>query len=799
MFGKKKAASGGSKSKSKSKPVKQGHSVNFFAAHAEKLILGIVVFALGYLVYEGVGGEGYDPKRQPTELSQTADTLLQSIRNGDPWPELEKERTIVHDFAQRTEQARLPSNPDLYPVPVMEVQDKGAYQKRGDPELAAPVKVIGQSVVGLIAVEAPENAIDPFEDFEDAKKLEGKKRQSNRNTRAAPAMGSSGSAGSSGMGSADTASMTPGYPGMAGDTGPLKRIFPPEFNKGFPVAGATGMGGYGSEASSTMMSGSGASGGMMSGSGFGAPAGTLSGAPTIKPKKTLAVPIFFNAVTALVEHDALVKEYDAKLRESASFMLPRDMPLYLSFEVQRVEITKVDQKIEENDWQKVTDGTQQLIMMKDWLPKYPQRVPDVIDPMAFDQALTMPIPPMLIQDYRRFTKHPDIDWIWDAGMQQMAIPMPDPTLNLPDPSEGVLPGDLPTVGGMGMGMGGSMGSMDSGSGYGMGYGMGGSGELSGGMGSGYGSMGSMGSMGSGYGGGMASGSEMGGYGMGGYGMDSYGMGAAMMPTKYKMIRFYDKLKGNDVRKTFKYRVRVMLEDPNYPSDKFPAPRSSDLQDDVFARVAKLRQKEDPEAEAARKENLKLRANAKPRIYNRTKRFTPWSEPSNSIYVRGTEDVYFGKFRKKGNDEVDGVLVKLDTSKGAYVPMYSFVTEDNKEDKKVPTIERGVVLIYDKLTTQFVHPITMVIKTWKDYSDFKGWSTVVDIRGNDPLALSDKDDPLTEIGEVMLLMGDGRVEVTNEYDDAFWYRAFTFADEREAAENSAGAIDAAAMSGYGGAP
>ena len=544
------------------------------------------------------------------------------------------------------------------------------------------------------------------------------------------------------------------------------------------------MSGYGSE-SSSMMGGS--SGSMMSGSGGGGAApGALTGGPTVKPKKTLAQPIFFNAVTALVEHDALVKEYDAKLRESASFMLPRDRPWYLSFEVQRVQVdpTKADQKFEEKDWQKVTDGNQQLIMMKNWLPKYPQRVPDVIDPTAFDQALTMPIPPMLIQDYRRFTKHPEIDWIWDAGMANMPMPLPDPTTNLPDPSEGVLPGDLPMAGGMdssmgmGMGMGGSMGSaMESGSGYGMNYGMGSGGEMSG-------------SMGAGYGGGMES-----SYGMGG----GYGMGAAMIPTKYKMIRFYDRLKESDVRKTFKYRVRVMLEDPNYPSDKFPAPRSSDLQDDVFARVALLRQKEDPEAEAIRKANLALRANAKPQVYNRTKRFTPWSEPSNSIYVRGTEDVYFGKFPKKGNDEVDGVLVKLDTQRGAYVPMFSFVTEDNKEDKKVPTIKRGAVLVYKELTTQFVHPITMVIKTWEKYSNFNGWSTVVDIRGNDPLVLSEKDDPLTELGEVMVLMGDGRVEVTNEYDDAFWYRGFTFADEREAADNSSGTDPMGAMSGYGTTP
>ena len=191
----------------------------------------------------------------------------------------------------------------------------------------------------------------------------------------------------------------------------------------------------------------------------------------------------------------------------------------------------------------------------------------------------------------------------------------------------------------------------------------------------------------------------------------------------------------------------------------------------------------------------LFSGTRPKIYNRTKRYTAWSDASNPIYVRGTEDVYIGKVPKKSGDPVvDAVLVKLDTQKGAYVPMFSFVTEDTKE-VRLPPFRKGTMLSVPKLTTQFAHPITTIIKEWPDYN-FNGWSTVVDIRGNDALALSDnKDDPLSDIGEMMVLMGDGRVEVTNEFDDAFWYRAFTLADEREAAEKGTAATDT--MGGMGG--
>ncbi len=59
------------------------------------------------------------------------------------------------------------------------------FVKRGDPNLMAPTKVVGQSVMGLIAVEANEDYVDPFEDFEDAVKLKGKTSGNNtgRNAR----------------------------------------------------------------------------------------------------------------------------------------------------------------------------------------------------------------------------------------------------------------------------------------------------------------------------------------------------------------------------------------------------------------------------------------------------------------------------------------------------------------------------------------------------------------------------------------------------------------------------------------
>ena len=69
---------------------------------------------------------------------------------------------------------------------------------------------------------------------------------------------------------------------------------------------------------------------------------------------------------------------------------------------------------------------------------------------------------------------------------------------------------------------------------------------------------------------------MGGYGMGsgGYGMPGMpGMGMKQPIVKYKMIRFFDFTA--EPGKSYQYRVRVMIEDPNRPLDKSCGAESAD--------------------------------------------------------------------------------------------------------------------------------------------------------------------------------------------------------------------------------
>lgn len=49
--------------------------------------------------------------------------------------------------------------------------------------------------------------------------------------------------------------------------------------------------------------------------------------------------VVFNAITALVPHKKMVDEYLLQFQDSGIFNPMRDMPFYLSFELQRVDVT----------------------------------------------------------------------------------------------------------------------------------------------------------------------------------------------------------------------------------------------------------------------------------------------------------------------------------------------------------------------------------------------------------------------------------------------------------------------------
>ena len=341
------------------------------------------------------------------------------------------------------------------------------------------------------------------------------------------------------------------------------------------MEGGMGMGGMGMGRGGM---GAGGMGGMAGGAAGGA-GGSLGANKNTGPKNKIASQgAIFVAATALVKHKEMFEDFERNLKNSGDYNMGRDVPVYLSFEVQRVDVSQnPNREVQEKEWKTVSDGGKQYAMRKNWATKPPlgRPVPEVIDVNARHPGITMPIPPVLIKDYRDFCKHPAIDWVWDSK-RLIAPPKRNDQKKDDEGDEDILPGQTAGGGaaGGGMGMGGMGGRGMGGMGMGMEGGMGGMEGMEGGYGGmegGYGGMeGGYGGMEGGYGGmeGGYGGMEGGMGGMGGMGMG--GMGGATMSAgpqpEFKMLRFYDMLTPQDVGKTYRYRVRLIMRDPNYPKN-----------------------------------------------------------------------------------------------------------------------------------------------------------------------------------------------------------------------------------------
>ena len=821
MFGKKDKAEKPAKAEKapgKTKKSKGGSSSgksgpNFFAAHIEKLIMGVVVAAAGYLVYAGFSGAGYPTDRDPSSLSQSSSQVLQQISE-DHWPAIAAEREVKHSFVPDVEKARRPTDADSYAIGSLREASSGPRELRGDPKVLPPEQLVLRCVSGAIAIEVPKETPDPFEAFEDADRITNSRRPQRRNNqpeeeddedKIKPPPRRL-------LSKYDLGAQIGAMLGMAGEGG---------MGMGGMGMGGMGMGGMGDMGGGMGMGGSGmgmggmGEGGMAGGAGAGAGGGLGNNRDRGPKTKIASQGAIFVAATALVRHKEMFEEFERQLKNSGDYVFSRDTPVYLSFEVQRVDVTKDPARVvAEAEWKTVSDGAKQVAMRKNWAIRPPlgRPVPEVVDMNARHPGLTMPIPPMLIKDYRDFCKHPAINWVWDTKMLIAPPKKDDQKKKENEGEEDTLPGQAgggAAAGMGGMGMGGmGMGGMGDMGGMGMGgMGMGGMG-MEGGMGSegGYGGYGGeMGSDGGygGYGGDMGSGMDgmgMGGMGMGGMGMGGMGMGGSGMggmgmmagpQPEFKMLRFYDMLTDKDLGKTFRYRVRLIMRDPNYPErirfpdgdrDLIPAPQPSSLQKAVFDRVSDQRKIDDEAFKANNKARRKLLE-------------TPWSEPSQPVRISARYEAFAGLGAETGSTIRPSAVAG--DSEASVVATFTELSTGVTYAKSFGDAKRGSVLNAKKDVLDFVVPANRVIKK-REYQLLTN-SIVIDMRGGEELGASSKrdGDPLAASGEVMLMLGDGSIEFTSDIDDTFEYRMHTFADEHEAAKRMAANGGMGGMGGMGG--
>lgn len=801
---------------------------NFFQLHVEKMVLGLIALVMAYLVYDGLGTKGIADNKNPKNLADTATTALNSVK-ADHANEImsQAERQFKVEFEGRAKSSRTPTIDKPYETDPWEIAPRSMNEKRGDPAMLAPINLQVVTGYGALAINVKADAVDPLEDFEDADEIRSRRRPPRSTNRPGGAGGrNSSSGGSSGLlpggadggdmgdsGSSDSGGLLggPGMgPGMGAGAGGSRRLNP-QYDRGF--GGSSGLGGglmgpsgsdggdmgdLGAPTSGSGGRGLGAPGGMGLGGPTGGPTG--SGATTGKGEKLGYKSVYFNVVSGVAPHKALVDEYKKAFEDSAGFNLMRDRPNYLSFIAERVDVTADPTKEPaEGDWKKVADLRQQEKMMKEWAGTNAE----IVNFLYTDPELTVAPLPLLIRDYRPLVSHPDVPLSGkevivpqnaegeDKGKEEESDSEEDQFSSRRRPNQG---------GGMMQGSGG-MGMPTPGGGGSSGLGMptpGGSGGLGMPTPGGRGGMGGRGAMGSG---GMLDDGGEGDMGSSGAlsGGNMFGGGSTTLDAEsdYKLIRFYDfDIKPGHV---YRYRIRLVIEDPNYPEDQTLDPDLSILKNEVFTRVVGLRSEDDKKP--ANREGVK------PRTFYR---YTDWSVPSAPAYAPSPGMFANGpiEISKRTmtitNAENKQVIIEVDSSARGHLGNVVFAEWDAALGIDVPTqyeAQKGSLLFFNTRDKEpeVVDPVSRAVKKMKDYKMTEAVA-VIDVRGGENLAHNDdRQDKLTFSGEMLLFRNDGSLAVSDELDDQDAFRMFTFADEKEQADKSAAAPAGGGLGGGIGSP
>lgn len=260
----------------------------------------------------------------------------------------------------------------------------------------------------------------------------------------------------------------------------------------------------------------------------------------------------------------------------------------------------------------------------------------------------------------------------------------------------------------------------------------------------------------------------GGFSSGGYGSGAETAADAPLP-KYKLIRFFD-LK-TEPGKSYQYRLKVLVLDPNHPADPKEDPPETTLDHTVLKRVKEL--------------------NSKEKEGDKRKVFwveSEWSEPSEIVTVPPSPQHMLAAAVIPARETIlqtPGVKKELSPKFAEKEPHATVVASiwDAGRAVRVATelteLLRGSMLNTVK-SVDVLHPVTRQFHTIKDYK-FETGSLLLDIRGGEPLPgpKSDKSEPFHTPGEFLLIDKNGNLIVGDEFDDAEESRRELFVEDTPA--------------------
>ena len=679
----------------------------FLFRHFEKFIFGILTLLALFLIYEGVNKPDITASFKPETMESDAVRVKTSI-DDDHWAAIAEPRIPTIDVVARTNETRKPVVPDPYkPLRPWEAKSIDLSVKRTDPKIPAPIDLQVTGVLASLAVKSatkdyPLSTLDPADPVEVVEPPKPKPKRGRAAMMEGMMMGSSGEM-------MDPSMTDPSMMGRSSPSGSSSMM---------PDTSMMGSSMMGSELG-------------MAGMSPAKPIRTIDSklnhgfvpAPTGQAGTPLAPTVgHFIAGVALMPQKEIYTAFDQALKQADGYNPMRDQPFFMGLQVQRADVTEksVDQ-LTEADW--VVRGSSryyQQLLLRYWAGM----AKEVVAGKYRDPELTTPIPPVLLNNYSHFVTHPKIP-VGDEPLPGTV--MQSETQPTDVPVGPIIPGagDADPIR--------SKGRVGTNSAM---YGNAMSGDM------GYSNY-------SGMSGNMA-------------------INVTALQPDYKLIRFYDfrDFTGKDLGspqpgRKYVYRVRIAVEDPNFPADASAQPRSSTLAADVFRRVG----------------TLTAQAAADPTKGRNSTLWSEYSAPSPIVSLPGINDSYAGpvdpgasKVYQVNNLPVEFqskppkgkvVVTQWDATYGAPLPVFMEVTKGSVVNKK------GVIEVPDPMSLQIRKIPEATINTS---------NVVLDLAGGKPLAIA-PDDEQTEPGVVLMFDPSGGLEVVDEIDTQRGYRIYSFADER----------------------
>lgn len=243
-----------------------------------------------------------------------------------------------------------------------------------------------------------------------------------------------------------------------------------------------------------------------------------------------------------------------------------------------------------------------------------------------------------------------------------------------------------------------------------------------------------------------------------------GMGYGERLVKYKLIRFVDQTV--EQGRQYRYRVKVYVEDPNYPSDLYEIPSLAGLHDDAKVRVRDLEAK-DAKSKTGRKS---------------TALSSEYSPASDVVTLPPAEWFYAGKVEPESTGPLAGgggmkyLTFKTQTATALVV------VQDDKKAVDVPAkweLYKGSAINFTLPEVEVIHPAFGDKRKIEKYS-FQTNAVVADMRGGEeiPIVTGAHNYPLKAPGEILFVDSAGHMHVQDEVDDIEYFHRFIGPEEDE---------------------